>query len=174
MDSNEPRNVRFFEFLSGEERAEFAEAAELATFGPGEVLIEEGGEPSSLFILTSGQVEVSKHIPGHGDRLLAVLEATDGRTVVGERGLLSDGEASATVRASGEVKAIKVPRETFRAMIREGRPAAYKLAYRIARILAERLARLDQEVVEAVREIEHRGETDLEVFRDKLITEWTV
>ncbi len=174
MDGNEPRNVGFFEFLSNEERAEFVEAAELVVFGPGEVLIEEGGEPSSLFVLTSGQVEVSKHIPGHGDRLLAVLEATNGRTVVGERGLLGDSEASATVRASGEVRAVKVPRDTFRVMIREGRPAAYKLAYRIARILAERLVRLNEEVVETVREIEHRGETDLEVFRDKLMTEWTV
>jgi CRP-like cAMP-binding protein len=174
VDGNEPRNVRFFEFLSDEERAGFVEAAELAVFGPGEVLIEEGGKPSDLFVLTSGRVEVSKRIPGHGDRLLAVLEATNGRTVVGERGLLSDSEASATVRASGEVMAVKVPRDTFRAMIREGQPAAYKLAYRIARILAERLVRLDEEVVEAVREIEHRGETDLKVFRDKLMTEWTV
>ncbi len=174
MDGNEPRNVGFFEFLSDEERAEFVEAAELVVFGPGEVLIEEGGEPSGLFVLTSGRVEVSKHILGHGDRLLAVLEATNGRTVVGERGLLGDSEASATVRASGEVRAVKVPRDTFRVMIREGRPAAYKLAYRIARILAERLVRLNEEVVETVREIEHRGETDLEVFRDKLMTEWTV
>lgn len=59
-------------------------------------------------------------------------------------------------------------------MIHEGRPAAYKLAYRIARILAERLARLDEEVVGVTREIERRGETDLDAFRDKLVTEWTI
>jgi CRP/FNR family transcriptional regulator, cyclic AMP receptor protein len=167
-------NIGFFEFLSEEERAEFTKAAELAVFGPGEVLIEEGGEPSSLFVLTSGQVEVSKRIPGQYDKLLAVLEATNGRTIVGERGLLSDSESSATVRASGEVKAVKVPRETFRSMIQEGRSAAYKLTYHIVHILAERILRLDQEVVETIREIEHRGETDLDVFRDKLMTEWTI
>ncbi len=167
------RDVEFFEFLSDEERAGLA--AELVAFAPGEVLIEEGADPSSLFVLTSGSVEVRKRIPGRGDRLLAVLDATNERTVVvGELSFLGDKGASATVRAKGEVEAIKMPRERFRAMIREGRAAAYKLAYRISRILAGRLARLDEEVVETVRELESRGETDLQAFRDKLVTDWTV
>jgi CRP-like cAMP-binding protein len=174
MDSKEPRNVRFFEFLSDEERAEFAEAAELVVFRPGEVLIEEGTESSNLLVLLTGSVEVSKRVPDDGDRVLAILDATDERTVVGERGLFGDGEASATVKAREEVEAIKIPREKFRAMIQEGRPAAYKLSCRIARTLAERLRRLNEEVVETMRELDGRGETDLDVFRDKLISEWTV
>jgi CRP/FNR family cyclic AMP-dependent transcriptional regulator len=173
MDDNDLlRDVEFFEFLSDEERAGFA--AGLAAFAPGEVLIEEGADPSSLFVLTSGRVEVRKRIPGRGDRLLAVLDATNERTVVGELSFLGDRGASATVRAKGEVEAIQIPQERFRAMIREGRPAAYKLAYRISRILAGRLARLDEEVVETIRELESRGETDLQAFRDKLVTDWTV
>ena len=56
----------------------------------------------------------------------------------------------------------------------EGRPAAFKLSYRIARTLARRLTRLDEEVVEAIRELESRGETDVEAFRDRLITDWSV
>src|SRR5918992_189154 len=119
--------VRFFEFLTEEEREEFAEGSELVAFEPGETIIEEGAEAGSLFVLTSGRVE-----------------------------------------------ARKIPRATFRRMISEGRPAAYKLSYRIARTLARRLTRLDEEVVEAIREIENRGETDMEAFRDKLITDWSV
>jgi CRP/FNR family cyclic AMP-dependent transcriptional regulator len=167
------QGVRFFEFLTEEEREEFAEDAELVTFGPGKTLIEEGGRAHDLFILTSGRVEVRKRIPG-GDRLLAEIDATNERTVVGERGLLGESEASATVRATDRVEAIKIPRETFRRMVSEGRPAAFKLSYRIARTLARRLTRLDEEVVEAIRELERRGETDLEAFRDRLITDWAV
>ena len=174
MEDKGTRDVGFFEFLSEEERAEFARVVENTIFEPGEILIEEGAEPASLFVLLSGQVEVNKRVPGRSDRLLAVLEATDGRAIVGERGLLSDSEASATVRAKERVEAVKMPRERFQAMIREGRPAAYKLAYQIARILAERIARLDEEVVEVTREIERRGATDLDAFRDKLLTEWTI
>lgn len=166
-------SAKFFEFLSEEERCELAEVAEPVTFLPGEALIEEGGESSSLFVLTSGSVEVCKRISGRGERRLAILEA-DERTAVGERGLFSDRGASATVRARREVEAVKIPRERFQRMISDGRPVAYKLAYRITHTLAERLRRLDEEVVEAVRELVRRGETDLEAFRDKLFTQWTL
>ena len=168
------RDVRFFEFLTDEERREFEEEAELVVFEPGETFIREGSEPGSMYVLTSGQVEVRKSIPGDGDRLLANIDAGEERTVVGERGLLGDSGASATVKAKGEVEAIKLPRATFRRMISEGRPAAFKLSYRIARTLARRLTRLDEEVVETIRELERRGETDLDAFRDKLVTDWTV
>jgi CRP/FNR family cyclic AMP-dependent transcriptional regulator len=167
------QGVRFFEFLTEEERDEFLEGSELVAFEPGEEIIEEGGGTHDLFVLTSGRVEVRKRIPG-GDRLLAELDATTERTVVGERGLLGESEASATVRATDRVDAIKIPRETFRRMVSEGRPAAFKLSYRIARTLARRLTRLDEEVVETIRELERRGETDLEAFRDRLITDWAV
>ena len=168
------KGVRLFEFLTEEEREEFAECSEPAAFDAGEKIIEEGGDPGSLFVLTSGSVEVSKRVPGGGDRLLARIDAAEGRAVVGERGLLGESGASATVRAAGPVEAIKIPRQTFRRMVSEGRPAAFKLSYRIARTLARRLTRLDEEVIEAIRELEHRGETDLEAFRDKLITDWAI
>ena len=168
------QGARFFEFLTEEEREEFVEASEPVSFRAGEDVIEEGGRPDGLFVLTSGRVEVRKRLPGGGSRLLAEIDAADGPTVVGERGLLGESGASATVRAVGTVEAIKVPREAFRRMVAEGRPAAFKLSYRIARTLARRLTRLDEEVVRAIRDLESRGQTDVEAFRDRLITDWSV
>ncbi|MBA3425862.1 MAG: cyclic nucleotide-binding domain-containing protein [Rubrobacter sp.] len=174
MTEERLQRVRFFEFLTDEERSEFMDGAQPTVFEAGAVIISEGEESSSLFVLTSGRVEVRKKIPGDRERSLAEIDADREATVVGERGLLGQNEASATVRASSRVEAIRVPREAFRRMISEGRPAAFKLSYRIARTLAQRLTRLDEEVVEAIRDLERRGETDLEAFRDRLITEWTV
>lgn len=174
MTENRLGSVRLFEFLTDEERAEFMEGAGFVSFRMGDEIITEGGRPTSLFVLTSGKVEVRKSIPGARDRLLARIDADRERTVVGERGLLGASGASATVRCASEVEAIEMPRETFRRMISEGRPAAFKLSYRIARLLARRLTRLDEEVAEAIRELDRRGETDLEAFRDRLVTDWTV
>jgi CRP/FNR family transcriptional regulator, cyclic AMP receptor protein len=168
------QGVRFFEFLTEEEQEEFLEASELVTFEAGETIIEEGGRTHDLFVLTSGRLEVRKSIPRGRDLLLAAIDATSERAVVGERGLLGESGASATVRAASRVEAIMIPHRTFRRMVSEGRPAAFKLSYRIARTLARRLTRLDEEVVEAIRELESRGETDIEAFRDKLITDWAV
>jgi CRP-like cAMP-binding protein len=168
------QGVRFFEFLTEEEREEFAEVSEPVVFEAGERIISEGAEQASLYVLTSGKVEVRKRLAGDRERLLAVIEVVDEPTVVGERGLLGESGASATVTAAGEVRGIQIPRRTFRRMVEEGRPAAFKLSYRIARTLARRLTRLNEEVVEAIRELERRGETDIEAFRDKLITDWSV
>ena len=168
------QGVRLFEFLTEEEREEFAVASEPVSFGTGENIIEEGADQESLFVLVSGTVEVRKDLSGGRSRLLAEIDASRGRTVLGERGLLGESGASATVMAVDEVEAIRIPRDTFRRMVAEGRPAAFKLSYRIARTLARRLTRLDEEVVEAIREIENRGETDIEAFRDRLITDWSV
>lgn len=173
MTEERLQGVRFFEFLTDEERSEFMEGAKPAAFGAGEEIISEGKEASSLFVLTSGRVEVRKRLSGGRERLLAEMDANRGPTVVGERGLLGHSGASATVRSASPVEAIEIPRETFRRMISDGRPAAFKLSYHIARTLAQRLTRLDEEVVEAIRDLERRGETDLEAFRDRLITEWT-
>jgi len=168
------QGVRFFEFLTEEEREEFAEVAESVSFGAGDNIIEEGTEQDSLFVLASGTVEVRKSLSGGGSRLLAEIDASRAPAVVGERGLLGESGASATVSAVDRVEAIKIPRDTFRRMVEGGRPAAFKLSYRIARTLARRLTRLDEEVVEAIRELESRGETDIEAFRDRLITDWSV
>ena len=124
------QGVRFFEFLTEEEREEFLESSELVTFEPEEAIIEEGGGTHDLFVLISGRVEVKKSISRGRDRLLAEIDATSERTVVGERGLLGESGASATVRTASRV--------------------------------------------EAIRELENRGETDLEAFRDKLVTDWAV
>ena len=65
------RAVRFFEFLTEEEREEFAEVSEPVSFGPGENIIEEGADQGSLFVLVSGMVEVRKGLSGGRSRLLA-------------------------------------------------------------------------------------------------------
>lgn len=174
MTENQLGNVRLFEFLTDEERSEFLEESERASYGAGEEIITEGARAGSLFVLLSGRVEVVKGVPGGDDRRLAEIDAGEARTVVGERGLLTDSPASATVRAMTPVEAVTIPRRTFRRMVSEGRPAAFKLSYRIARTLARRLVRLDEEVVETMRELESRGETDLEAFRDKLVHDWAI
>lgn len=167
------RRTELFESLTDEELAEFIEGAERVSFGAGEAMIREGREPECMFVVTSGSLEVRKKVPG-GERVIARLEAAERPTVVGERGLLAKSGASATVRARGRVEAIRIRREVFRRMISDERPAAFKVSYRVSRTIAERLTRLDEEVVEMIREVERKGDTDVEAFRDRLITDWAI
>ncbi|MGI8649319.1 MAG: cyclic nucleotide-binding domain-containing protein [Rubrobacter sp.] len=169
------RGAELFADLSEEELAEFCERAESVEFASGEVLIREGREPGCMFVITTGSVEVVKKIP-RGERVLATLAATGRPTVVGERGLLlasdSDEGASATVRAKSRVAAVRLSRERFKEMIRAESPVAFKVSYAISKTVAQRLLSLDEEVVSTIRELERKGETDLEAFRDRLVTDW--
>ena len=167
------QGVRFFEFLTEEEREEFAEASEPVSFDPGENIIEEGAEQGSLFVLTSGMVEVRKGLPGGRSRLLAEIDTSRGRTVVGERGLLGESGASATVRAVGEVEAIKIPRDTSgvwsqkAGLPRSSSPTASPAPSRGGLpVLTRRSWRRSGS--------SRQGETDMEAFRDRLITDWSV
>ena len=90
--------IRFFEFLTEEEREEFAEASEHVSFGPGENIIEEGAEQESLFVLVSGAVEVRKGLAGRKeqapgrDRHLTRAYGRGGGGLLGESGGVRDGK----------------------------------------------------------------------------------
>lgn len=184
MDNKGHRNVPVFgllfdedEFLSKEEEVELTEAVERVVFQPGEVLIEEGSKPGCLLVLTSGRAEVSKRVSGYSDRLLAVLDASNKNVLIGERNLLSNREASATVRALEKTEALKIARERFQAKIAKERPAAYKLAYGIACVLAERIADTNESIAQIAAHLEDTKAEhlvrDLDLFRDKL-AEWSL
>ena len=160
-----------FENLTPGERAELEELFEPASIEDGETIFEEGGPEEHLYVLTSGAVEVSKRVfPGHWQRL-AVVEAP---AVVGEIGLMAESLASCTVTARGPVEALYLPHEAFLEKIEAGSRAAHKLAYEIGRTLAERMANTDESIAEIVGRLEEtESDRDFDVFREKLMHEWS-
>jgi NADH:ubiquinone reductase (H+-translocating) len=82
-------------------------------FEPGQVIFREGDRGDSLYVVTEGEVEVVKTVPGRGEtpvRRLGVGEC------FGEIALVSDHARSATVRAVSATNVLAVDREAFQAM----------------------------------------------------------
>jgi CRP/FNR family transcriptional regulator, cyclic AMP receptor protein len=77
-------------------------------FGEGDVLIEEGGMPTDVFVLESGTVDVT-----HEEQLIARLGPGD---VVGEIALLDPQRRTATVTATSAVRAVALSVEDFASM----------------------------------------------------------
>jgi CRP/FNR family transcriptional regulator, cyclic AMP receptor protein len=77
-------------------------------FAEGDVLIEEGGMPTDVFMLESGTVDVT-----HEERLIATLGPGD---VVGEIALLDPQRRTATVTATSAVRAVALSVEDFASM----------------------------------------------------------
>ena len=83
-------------------------ASEQLHAAPGEVIIEEGSESDGLYVVTDGELEVSKL---SGGRVITVARVGAGE-VLGEISLLDDVPRIASVTALTDVDYIKVPSET--------------------------------------------------------------
>jgi NADH dehydrogenase len=82
-------------------------------FEPGQLIFREGDRGDWLYVVTEGEVEVVKTVPGRGEapvRRLGVGEC------FGEIALVSDVARSATVRAVSATNVLAVDREAFQAM----------------------------------------------------------
>lgn len=160
-----------FENLTPGERAEIEALLEPASFRAGETILVESEAEEYLYILVSGSVEVHKEVSRGRRQRLAVIEAP---AVVGEMGLMNEPRAAASVLTTGPVEAWRLSYEAFLEKLEAGSGAAYKVAYEIGRALAERMARTDESVAEIVARLEDAGSgRDLDVFREKLMREWS-
>ena len=104
----------------------------------GELLVTEGVTTRGpLFIVTDGDLEVSRQDASGASRTLAFLEPP---TVVGEMEFLADVVSSASVRATSDVTGALLPRDRFEALFEAGEPAVFHLALAIGRLVSQRLA----------------------------------
>jgi len=167
------RDVPIFRHLDADERAEFEELLEPASFEAGEMIFVEGGPEERLYVITSGTVEVYKSVlPGRRQHL-ATIEAP---TVVGEMGLLTEPRAAASVEVTTRVVAHGVDRDALLEMLDADSPAACKLVYEVGRTLAERMAATNETVAEVISRLERTdagGLGDVDVFRDQLVRDWS-
>jgi len=160
-----------FKDLTSEERAELEALFAPVSFETGEAIFEEGGPEEHLYVLTSGTVEVYKEVFPDRWYRLAIVEAP---AVVGEIGLVSEPPAVATVTAKEPVEARCLPDKIFLEKLDAGSEAAYKVAYEIGRTLAERMAHTNECIAKVVAQFEEsEPKRDFDVFRDKLMQEWS-
>ncbi len=102
----------------------------------GATLLRQGETGVGLFILTSGQVNVTQTAPDGSTRDLGAFGRGD---VLGEMSLLDDQPRTATVIASDLTTAIVIPVWDFRAALRESPEIGIKLLA----VLSRRLRRLE-------------------------------
>ncbi|MBI5483770.1 MAG: mechanosensitive ion channel, partial [Deltaproteobacteria bacterium] len=99
----ELRQSELFAVLDDATISSLAELAPVEVFGPGEVVVREGDDGSSLFIVLKGTLEVSVDE--------AVVGSIHEDSFFGEMSLLTGVPRSATVRASSEVWLAEVTKQ---------------------------------------------------------------
>ena len=104
------------------------------TYTPGHVLIEEGKQPDSLFILIDGEVRISISRPTPRD--VAVCGPGE---FLGELSFLESRPASATVRALSPLIVLRIRRAAMLARLASDRGFAARFYRALAVFLARRL-----------------------------------
>jgi CRP-like cAMP-binding protein len=100
-------------------------------FPAGDVLFREGEKGTTMFILQTGKVKITKVIAGE-DKLLATVPAGE---FLGEMAILLNEPRSASATVLEETKALVIDSNTFEAMIKSNT----EIAYRIIKKLAQRV-----------------------------------
>ncbi|MEB3199204.1 MAG: mechanosensitive ion channel family protein [Synechococcaceae cyanobacterium] len=117
----------------------------LMTFGPGELIVQEGADGESLYHLLRGKVSVLKQVAP--DRIVPVADLGVGQ-VFGEMTLFLNTPRSASVRASEECLLLRVDRHAISGLLQSNPD----LLERFARLVGARQAELENLSREARQE----------------------
>jgi small-conductance mechanosensitive channel/CRP-like cAMP-binding protein len=130
------KQVDLFAHLNDDELRTIAERLIFAPFAQGDVVTRQGALAHWLYIITSGEAEVTLESPGQPSRMVSTLGAGK---FFGEMGLMTGEPRRATITARTEVECYRLDKSSFEDILKS-RPA---IAEEISRVLAERRYALD-------------------------------
>jgi len=110
-------------------------------YDPAEIILKEGDEAVSFFVVTSGKVRVAKDLGGEKGQTLATLMPGD---FFGETALLDGYPRTASVQAVEKTECVALTRWDFMSELK-GSPT---MAVEILRGLARRLRQIDVSLTE--------------------------
>ncbi len=130
------RPVAIFKDLDDADLALVAEYCRTQTFEAGEVVFREGEAGNRLYLITDGEVRISRVVPGSGEEALAVLKAG---ALFGEMAVFDRGERSTDAIANGGATCLTITRSDFEMLLDFNREVAYKILWACVRLLSGRL-----------------------------------
>ena len=129
------RAAPLFTGLSDADLERLAATVERQKLAPGELLLREGDPGDAMFVVVSGELEVTKRAGATEQPLARVGPGA----IQGEIAALQGTERQASVRAVTEVEVLRIPREGLLALLDSGPDAALALV----RTVLERLRSLE-------------------------------
>jgi CRP/FNR family cyclic AMP-dependent transcriptional regulator len=121
-------------------------------FAAGEVILHEGDPGDSLFIMASGEVQITKQLTlvldedTPKERVFTRLKAEQG-VFFGEMALLESETRSATVTAMTACTVLELHQKDFLELIHSNPAMGVKLLLRLAQVLSRHLRKTNQDVV---------------------------
>ena len=136
MDTQLIKQAAIFKDLDEEELVKVSEICKPQQFKFGQYVFKEGEAGNRLFIISQGDVRISRQVPGSGEEALAVLKPG---ACFGEMAVLDRSERSTDAIANTDCTLLTITRSDFELLLDFDRELAYKVLWSIVRLLCERL-----------------------------------
>ncbi|MBF5044667.1 cyclic nucleotide-binding domain-containing protein [Aggregicoccus sp. 17bor-14] len=155
-----------FEGLSPAQVEQLLAIAEEAEVARGRALFEEGASGDALYLVLSGELEILKKDAAGAQLPLARVGPGQ---VLGEMSLLGgSARRSATARALGEVRLLRLPTARFAPLLARDEVPALKLVLNLARVMSRRLLQMNEKLVEG----QGARREELSAFQ-KVLSDWS-
>jgi CRP-like cAMP-binding protein len=138
------KSVNIFSDLNNEELSDLVELFIEIKLNKGSILFKEGDEGKALYVISDGEIQISKNIKGIQDKILAILGP---KSIVGEMALIETQPRTATAIAIKDTKLLEITRSDFNSLIEINPTAGFKIMYNIAKLLSNRLRKMDEEFI---------------------------
>lgn len=129
-----------FPLLNAGEIAELSTLAESVKIKEGTVLLQEGHPADALYMITDGVANVVKNL---GDVEIVIADLAEGE-LIGEMSFASNFAATATVRASCDIEAIKIDKARLMVLLDANTHLGIGVYRSIALTLSRRLMQMTE------------------------------
>jgi CRP-like cAMP-binding protein len=144
----------FFRDLAEDEITAIIRIMAPKKFPSGAVIMREGDQGDTLYMMAAGRVEVNKTLTmkfGQDDyreteKTLTILSA-DTHAVFGEMALITEDQRSATITALSDCMLYEISRADFLRLAADRPSLGFKVTLRIAALLSHRLKKSGEDVV---------------------------
>ncbi|PYO98585.1 MAG: hypothetical protein DMD60_03890 [Gemmatimonadetes bacterium] len=130
------KQAAIFQDLDDGELARVSEVCREQKFAVGQQVFKEGEPGNRLFIISEGEVRISRTIPGSGEEALAVLKPG---ACFGEMAIFDRSERSTDAIANTSCTLLTIARSDFELLLDFNRDVAYKVLWSVVRLLSARL-----------------------------------
>jgi len=157
--------------LTSDEASVLAGAGKPLQLGADAAVFQEGDPAKGLFIFLRGTVDIVRRGQNGAEHVIATIEAP---TVVGEMSLVTERAHSASMRTRSDCEFLLLAKPAFLRLLEGEQLAAYKVLATIAEVLARRLHRMDEKVMEmSTQQDRPPAVEELAAFKQKLFSEWS-
>jgi len=130
------KKAAIFADLSEIELARVLEICTEQRFKFGQTIFKEDEPGNRLYIISEGEVRVSRDVPGSGEEALAVLKPG---ACFGEMAVFDRSTRSTDAIANTDCVLVTIARSEFEMLLDFDRDLAYKILWSVVKLLCERL-----------------------------------